>query len=72
MDEATKVTLKIMQEDIGEIKMYLTGDGDRVGLIIEVDRLKRSRAMANAIMWTVFTTIIGVGATAIGAALYLR
>lgn len=72
MDELTSLTLRTMQEDISEIKSYLVGEGDRVGLVIEVDRLKRSRAITNAIMWTVFTALVGVAATAIGAAFFLR
>lgn len=60
MDEVTKVMLKSIQDDISEIKSYLVGEG---GLVIEVDRLKRSRAMTNAIMWTVFTAVIGVAAS---------
>lgn len=72
MDEVTKITLKTMQEDISEIKTYLIGEGDRVGLVIEVDRLKRSRAITNGIMWTVFTALIGVAATTIGATFLLR
>lgn len=70
MDKETEVTLKTMQIDIAWIKAALGGDGDRVGVLMDVDRLKRSRATTNAVLWAVFTAMIGIGATAIGATLF--
>ena len=45
-------------------------DAGRDGLKIDVDRLKRSRATHNAVLWVIFTTLVGVAgaivATSIG------
>lgn len=63
MDAETKVILERMQHDVHEIRRALAGNGDKDGLIIDVDRLKRSRAATNAVLWALFTGIVGVLAT---------
>ncbi len=71
MDKATEVILQAMQEDIAWIKTALGGDaGGRAGVLMDVDRLKRSRATTNRVLWAVLTTGIGLSATAIGATLF--
>lgn len=67
MDGETRFKLDAIHDDITWIKAALSGEGDKAGLIIDVDRLKRSRATTIAILWLAFTTVIGLGATAIGA-----
>ena len=59
--------LEGLRDDVGEIKNVLVGVDRRNGLVADVDRLKRSRAFSNAVLWLVFTTLIGTTATAIAA-----
>ena len=61
MDGETKAKLDSMHEDIVEIKTVVKP------LVLDVDRLKRSRAIITAILWTVFAAVIGVGTAAIGS-----
>ena len=49
-----------MGHDVREIKESLLGTE---GLIVEVDRLKRSKRTAIAVGWLIFTTIIGTVTT---------
>lgn len=58
-DDATRVILQNMQEDVHEIKKALTGNGDRPGLIIDVDRLKQKQARQDWLIGSLFTAIIG-------------
>lgn len=60
-------TLDTLCEDISEIKEVLVGSDRREGIIVDVDRLKRSRALFHATLWVVFTTAIGTSATVIAA-----
>ena len=70
-DRATHVDLYLEQtrqstvlvnmcEDVKEIKESLLGTE---GLIVEVDRLKRSKRTFIAVGWLIFTTIVGTVAT---------
>jgi len=38
-------------------------DAGRDGIKLDVDRLKRSRSTHNAVLWVLFTTLLGVGGT---------
>lgn len=42
-------------------------DAGRDGMRLDVDRLKRSRATHNAVLWVIFTTLIGVAGTVIAS-----
>lgn len=44
-------------------------DAGRDGMKLDVDRLKRSRATHNAVLWVVFTTLVGVAGTVIVTAI---
>jgi len=69
--EQTKqgMLLERLCEDVHDIKICLMGTSEsREGLLFDVDRLKRAGAMTKAILWVVFTAVIGIGATALGAA----
>lgn len=57
------VILGTMQTDVKEIKSVLLGAENRSGLVMDVDRLKRSNAILNAVVWLMFTTAIGSIAT---------
>jgi len=57
--------LESMRDDVREIKEVLVGSDKREGLVMDVDRLKRSRALFHAVMWVVFTSAIGTAATVI-------
>ena len=59
--------LEGLHDDIREIKEVLVGSDRREGLVIDVDRLKRSRALFHGIMWVVFTAAIGTTATVVAA-----
>lgn len=61
------IVLNGLSENVREIKDVLVGSDQRSGLVVDVDRLRRSRAMVNAVLWTVFTAIIGTAATALYA-----
>ena len=64
------ILLEGLRADVKEIKEVLIGTDKREGLILEVDRLKRSRHVTNAVLWTIFTAIIGTVAT--GIATYIQ
>lgn len=63
------VKLARIATDVKEVKEILVGNGKRVGLVLDVDRLKRTRATTKAIVWVLFTTILGAGATVAVAAI---
>lgn len=68
--EQTKhgMLLERLCEDVHEIKICLMGTSDsRDGLLFDVDRLKRTSATIKAVLWVVFTAILGIGATALGS-----
>ncbi len=62
-----RTILNILKEDIAEIKDVLVGSDHREGIVMDVDRLKRSRSMFQATLWVVFTAAIGTTATVIAA-----
>ena len=62
--------LSALREDVKEIKEVLVGNDKREGLVMDVDRLKRSRALFHAVLWVVFTSAIGIAATAIAQVAY--
>lgn len=64
------IILEGLRADVKEIKEVLIGTDKSDGMILEVDRLKRSRQVTNAVLWTIFTALIGTVAT--GLAAYLR
>ena len=53
--------LERIENGVQDIKELLVGDGK--GLVFDVDRLKRSSATIKAIVWVLFTTLLGAGAT---------
>ena len=67
-EQARQATLlEGLRDDVKEIKEVLLGSDRRDGVLIELDRLKRSRAMFHAVLWVVFTAAIGTTATVIAA-----
>ena len=58
------VVLEELSENVSKIKTALIG---KEGLIVEVDRLKRSRKLTNAIMWVVFLAVVGTTGTVAAA-----
>ena len=58
------VLLEGLSENVAEIKEALLGDD---GVILEVDRLKRSRKFSNAVLWVVFLTAIGTTGTVVAS-----
>lgn len=41
--------------DIGEIKVHVLGDGDRPGLLMDVDRLKQANTIRDKWSWGMIT-----------------
>lgn len=67
-EQARQATLlEGLRDDVKEIKDVLLGSERRDGVLMEVDRLKRSRSMFHAVLWVVFTAAIGTTATVIAA-----
>jgi hypothetical protein len=67
-EQARQATLlEGLRDDVKEIKGVIIGSEKREGLIMDVDRLKRSRALFHAVLWVVFTTAIGTTATVLAA-----
>lgn len=58
-----------VRDDMCEIKEVLVGSDHREGIIMDVDRLKRSRKLFHAVLWVVFTATVGTSATLIAAAI---
>ncbi len=66
IEQARQFTiLEQVHSDIGEIKNVLAGENKRTGLIMDVDRLKRSSAFLKAFMWVIFTAFLGTASTVI-------
>jgi hypothetical protein len=63
------VQLESIATDVKEVKIILVGNGKREGLVLDVDRLKRTSATTKAIVWVLFTTLLGAGATVAFAAM---
>lgn len=61
------VLLEELTRDVREIKDVLVGDDNRSGIVLDVDRLKQSRRLVHAVIWVVFTAIVGTTATLIAA-----
>lgn len=61
------VILEGLHSNILDIKDVLRGTDKRTGLVTDVDRLKRSHACFKAVLWFVFTTVIGTAVTAVAA-----
>lgn len=57
--ERQKTTLETVSSDVKAIKESLVGSVDHPGLLVEIDRLKRSQSILNAVTWFAFTTTIG-------------
>lgn len=57
--ERQKATLEIVSGDVKAIKDSLVGTNDHPGLMMEIDRLKRSQTILNAVTWFAFTTTLG-------------
>ena len=58
------VLLEALSENVTEIKAALLGDD---GVILEVDRLKRSQKLSNTIFWAVFLAAVGTTGTVAAA-----
>ena len=63
--ELAKMSAKLdtISKSCESIEECLFGNGDKEGLRIDVDRLKRSRANVNAVLWVIFTALVGTAAT---------
>lgn len=62
----TDYKLDLILNKVEGIEDCLFGDSaGRDGLKLDVDRLKRSRATHNAVLWVIFTTLLGVAGTLI-------
>jgi len=59
--------LENIQGDLLEVKQVLVGGDHRQGLVMDVDRLKRTRKLFSAVLWVVFTSVIGTCATVVGS-----
>ncbi len=62
---AISVKLDTIAEKVSHCESALYGDDGHDGMKIDVDRLKRSRATTNAVLWVILTTIIGIGGTVV-------
>lgn len=58
------VLLEELSGNVTEIKDALLG---KDGVIVEVDRLKQSRKLSNAVLWIVFVTAIGTTGTVLAS-----
>jgi hypothetical protein len=65
MSEKTEMQLDICIEKLGGIEQCLYGGDGEPGMRIDVDRLKRSRATHNAVLWLILSTVIGIAGTAL-------
>ena len=61
--------LESLRDDVKEIKEILVGSDKRQGVIMDIDRLKRSRALFHAVLWAVFIAAIGMAASVIASAI---
>ena len=64
---ALEVKLDVIAQDVRDIKSAVYGNGDNDGLKLDVDRLKRSRATHNAVLWVIFTGVVTIGGTVAAA-----
>lgn len=62
--------LELVRANVEEIKDVLVGTDRRNGLVVDVDRLKRSRALSTAVWLIVFTAVVGAAATAVAAMIF--
>jgi len=60
----TKMDVKLdtLIRDVEQLQSDQYGDGNHDGIRIDVDRLKRSRANQNAVLWVLFTSVVGMAA----------
>jgi len=65
----TDVKLDTIIKKLEGIEGLLFGDGsdDKPGMRLDVDRLKRSRAAHNAVLWVIFLTLASVAGTVIAS-----
>lgn len=59
--------LQELHSDVKGIKAVLLGDDRREGLVMDVDRLKRTKALMQAAVWVIFTAAVGTCATLLSA-----
>ena len=62
-----QMVLEQLHDDVREIKDVLVGSDRREGLIIDVDRLKRTRTLFHGVLWVIFTSAIGTTATVVAS-----
>lgn len=65
MSTGTDIKLDLIIEKLHGIENCLYGNGEKEGLRIDVDRLKRSNATRNAVLWVMLTTVVGIAGTVI-------
>lgn len=67
----TDFKLDVIISKVEGLEVCMFGDeaGHRDGMRIDVDRLKQSRATHNAVLWVIFTTLVGVAGTVIVTAI---
>lgn len=64
----TDFKLDLIISKVSGIEACLYGDdAGRDGLKLDVDRLKRSRATHNAVLWVIFLTLASVAGTVIAS-----
>ena len=62
----TDIKLDLILDKLHGIEACLFGDdAGRDGMKLDVDRLKQSRTIHNAVLWIIFTTLLGVTGTVI-------
>lgn len=57
------VLLEGLSDNITDIKDALLGKDGKDGVLIDVDRLKRSRKRSNAFLWAIFIAFTGATGT---------
>lgn len=65
MSTGTDTKLDLIIDKLHGIENCLYGNGAKEGLRIDVDRLKRSNAARNAVLWVMLTTVVGIAGTVI-------
>ena len=55
---------------VEKLEQVLIGPDGRSGVITDVDRLKRSRALSNKILWAVFVAALGIVTTGLASAVW--
>ena len=61
----TDYKLDLILEKVEGIESCMYGDDSCDGLKLDVDRLKRRGAAHNAVLWAIFTTLLGAAGTII-------